>query len=328
MNHYHPTDWEWNRKQEGAASRCPPGCCPPPCPPPRPVPGPTGPTGPMGATGPTGPAGTGAPGPTGPTGAIGPTGPTGPATPGPTGPTGPTGAIGPTGPQGIPGPDGATGPTGPQGIPGPDGTVGPTGATGPTGPAGAAGATGPTGPTGTAGATGPTGPTGAAGATGPTGPTGAAGPTGPRGATGSTQTSSLFSAYSTPSQSISSDAPMLFDRNGVTYGNAISHTAGSGTFTINQPGLYQANFHGVLSADPDSSFPVNIVTSLQQNGSIVPGASIPHNFQSSTESVPISFSIPLSISSVPTTLQVVAQGATQIPSAITLNVIRLGDLSS
>ena len=121
---------------------------------------------------------------------------------------------------------------------------------------------------------------------------------------------------------------MLFDRNGVTYGNAISHTAGSGTFTINQPGLYQANFHGVLSASSDSSFPVNIVTSLQQNGSIVPGASIPHNFQSSIESVPISFSIPLSISSVPTTLQVVAQGATQIPSAITLNVIRRGDLSS
>ena len=121
---------------------------------------------------------------------------------------------------------------------------------------------------------------------------------------------------------------MLFDQNGVTYGNAISHTAGSGTFTINQPGLYQANFHGVLSAASTSKFPVNIVTSLQQNGAVVPGASIPHNFQNSTESVPISFSIPLSISSVPTTLQVVAQGANQVPTAITLNVTRLGDLSS
>lgn len=121
---------------------------------------------------------------------------------------------------------------------------------------------------------------------------------------------------------------MLFDQNGVTYGNAISHDAGSGTFTINQPGLYQANFHGVLSAASTSKFPVNIVTSLQQDGSVVPGSSIPHNFQNSTESVPMSFSIPLSISSVPTTLQVVAQGADQVPTAITLNVTRLGDLSS
>ena len=121
---------------------------------------------------------------------------------------------------------------------------------------------------------------------------------------------------------------MLFDRNGVISGNAISHTAGSGSFTINQPGLYQADFHGVLSAASTSSFPVNIVTSLQQNGSVVPGASVPHNFQSSKESVPMSFSIPLSISSVPTTLQVVAQGASHLPSAITLNITRLGDLSS
>lgn len=121
---------------------------------------------------------------------------------------------------------------------------------------------------------------------------------------------------------------MLFDRNGVTTGDAISHTAGSGSFTINQPGLYQADFHGVLSASPNSEFPVNIVTSLQQDGSVVPGASIPHNFQNSTESVPISFSIPLSISKVPTTLQVVPQGADNTPSAITLNITRLGDLSS
>ena len=42
----------------------------------------------------------------------------------------------------------------------------------------------------------------------------------------------------------------------------------------------------------------------------------------------MSFSVPLSISSVPTTLQVVAQGASHIPTAITLNITRLGDLSS
>lgn len=110
------------------------------------------------------------------------------------------------------------------------------------------------------------------------------------------------------------------------YGTSVSHTAGSGTFTVNKPGLYQVNFHGVMSAAPSSSFPVNIVTSLQLNGSVVPGASIPHNFQSSSESVPFSFSIPLSIQSAPATLQVVPSGAANLPSAITLTVTRLGDL--
>ena len=145
MNHYHPTDWAWNRKQDGACrcqtGCCPPPCPPPPCPPPRPVPGPPGPTGPMGPmgpqgpVGPIGPTGMGAPGPTGPTGAQGPaglTGPTGPAGPqgvaGPAGPTGPAGLTGPTGPAvpGPTGPQGPIGPTGPQGIPGPDGATAPS----------------------------------------------------------------------------------------------------------------------------------------------------------------------------------------------------------
>ncbi|WP_297209586.1 hypothetical protein [uncultured Flavonifractor sp.] len=114
----------------------------------------------------------------------------------------------------------------------------------------------------------------------------------------------------------------------MTYGTATSHTAGSGTFTVNQPGLYQASFHGVLSPSSTASFPVNVVVSLQQNGSNVPGASVPHTFQSKTENVPLSFSIPLSISTVPTTLQVVGQGGTSLPTAITLNVTKLGELSS
>ena len=142
MNHYHPTDWAWNRKQEGACrcqtGCCPPPCPPPPCPPPRPIPGPPGPTGPMGPmgpqgpVGPIGPTGMGAPGPTGPTGAQGPaglTGPTGPAGPqgvaGPAGPTGPAGLTGPAGPAvpGPTGPQGPIGPTGPQGIPGKNATL-------------------------------------------------------------------------------------------------------------------------------------------------------------------------------------------------------------
>ena len=136
-----------------------------------------------------------------------------------------------------------------------------------------------------------------------------------------------MAAYSSPSQSTASGSPLLFDQNGTSYGSAISHTAGSGTFTINQTGLYRADFHGVVSAPSNASFPVSIVTSLTQNGSIVPGASVPHNFQNKTETSPISFSVALTVSTVPTTLQVVPVGNASLNSAFTLTVTRLGNLT-
>ncbi len=350
MNHYHPFDREWRRKQEGQACCCPPGCCPPPCPPPCPVPGPTGPTG---ATGPAGPTGA--------------TGPMGRSLPGPTGPTGAGGPTGPTGPQGIPGPDGATGPTGPQGIPGAEG---PTGA---TGPAGSAGTTGPTGPTGPTGLSGPTGPAGANGATGPTGPTGPAGPSGstgptgtagtaatlavgtvttgepgtdaqvinsgtpqnavfdftiPKGDTGTVAPLSLLSAYSTPPQSGGNNTLLIFDNNKLSYGSEINHTPGSTDVTINQPGVYWVAFHGSFSPANGTTFPENMGVSLIKDGSVVPGATSQYIFHTSSQTAALSFSTPVEVSSAPTTLQVRGDGGNYLYSTTGISVYRLGDIPS
>ncbi len=119
---------------------------------------------------------------------------------------------------------------------------------------------------------------------------------------------------------------MLFDQNALSYGTAVSHTAGSGDFTINQPGLYQVDYHGVLSAAPTNTFPVTIVTSLEQDGNIVPGASVPHAFQSAAETIPQSFSVLLPVSTVPATLQVTAEGGGYLANSMTLNVTRLGSV--
>ena len=305
--------------------------CPPPCPPPCPCPCPvTGPTGPAGAIGPTGPTG-----PTGPQGFAG--------IPGAAGATGPTG---PTGPQGSPGPDGATGPTGPQGIPGPDGLA----VTGPTGPTGATGATGPTGPTGATGATGPTGPTGPSGedgqaatvrvgtvTTGDPGTEAAVTNSGtaqdavfdftiPQGSSGSGASPELLSAYSTPSQPGSSGSPLLFDRNGTSYGTAISHTAGSGSFTVNKPGVYAVAFHGRFTPVTGSSFPLTNSVYLSQNGSSVPGAVSNYIFQTSNGMANQTFSIPIAVQTAPTTLQVISQGGTILYDGVTLSIYRLGDI--
>lgn len=121
---------------------------------------------------------------------------------------------------------------------------------------------------------------------------------------------------------------MVFDRNALSYGSDVSHTAGSSTFTINQPGVYFVSFHGVISPTSTDTFPLNLVTSLQQNGNVVPGASVPYNFQSASDSSEQSFTIPLSISTVPTTLQVTATGGNYLADAITLSVTRAGAIPS
>ena len=152
----------------------------------------------------------------------------------------------------------------PQGHTGTDGTRGPTGATGPTGAAGPAGPTGAPGMRGATGPTGPKGSTGPTGATGPRGTTGAAGATGPRGATGATGatggTSSpeLLSAYSTPPQTGTAGGALVFDRNAVVNGTAVSHAQNSASIVIQQTGFYQVSFHGTIGPTSGADFPMTV----------------------------------------------------------------------
>ena len=305
---------------------------------------------------PTGPCPTG---PTGATGATGPTGPTGPT--GATGPTGPTGVTGATGasgrsatiaignvttgepnssaavtnagsaeaavfdfviPRGATGATGAAGSNGATGATGPTGSTGPTGATGAAGSIGATGATGPTGPTGPTGATGAAGSNGATGATGPTGPTG---PTGATGATGSVPTDTL-SAYSTPLQSVQSDQPLLFDITASRNGNAISHTATSGDFTISEPGIYVALYNGTTIPDSQASFPITNLLTFTLNGASLPGAQSQHLFHISTETSPQSIAQIFNVTTVPSTLRVVSNNSTFSYSNIALNIYKIADL--
>ena len=209
------------------------------------------------------------------------------------------------------------GPTGPRGPVGPTGPSGATGATGPTGPSGATGATGPTGPSGATGATGPTGPSGATGATGPTGPTG------PTGATGTVDTDNL-SAYSTPSASVTNNSALLFDRTSTQNGSSLSHTNGSSSVGIAQPGTYLATFSGALSPSSTSSFPVTNLLNFSLNGTSLSGASAQHVFRSANETQTQTLSLIFKVTSVPATLQVISSGGTFNYSNPTLNVVKIG----
>ena len=148
----------------------------------------------------------------------------------------------------------------------------------------------------------------------------------PRGDSGSSASPVLLSAYSTPPQSGTSGAALLFDRNGLSYGSAISHTAGSGTFTLNTPGVYAVVFHGVVGPVSGATFPVSISITLQQNGSAVAGSTSQHNFHTSSDAAVLSFSVPVAVSTAPSTLQVVGSGGSFLYSTISMTIYRLGDV--
>ena len=150
----------------------------------------------------------------------------------------------------------------------------------------------------------------------------------PRGSDGTTPTPVLLSSYSTPAQSGSSGTPLLFDRNALSYGSAISHTPGSSTFTINQPGVYAAAFQGSLSPASGVTFPQSVGVSLTQNGSVVPGATSQYIFHTSAQTAALAFSTPVAVSSTPTQLQVVGDGGNYLYSTIGLSLYRLGDIPS
>lgn len=150
----------------------------------------------------------------------------------------------------------------------------------------------------------------------------------PRGSDGTTPTPVLLSSYSTPSQSGASGTPLVFDRNALSYGSAISHTAGSSTFTINQPGVYAAAFHGSFSPTNGTTFPQSVGVSLTQNGSIIPGATSQYIFHTSAQTAALSFSTPIAVSSAPAQIQVVGDGGNYLYSTIGLSLYRLGDIPS
>ena len=196
------------------------------------------------------------------------------------------------------------------------------GVTGPTGPAGATGPTGPAGPTGASGATGPTGPAGATGATGATGPTG---PTGATGAAGTAGISDFASASSTPSAPGTAGAPLTFDVNGASAGTAIAHTAGSGDFTVSEPGTYLVSFHGNVSPASGDTLPLNILLELEQDGAVVSGAVAQQTFQNATDSATMSFAFPVTVTNTPSTFSVVGEGGNFLYSAASMSVYRLTD---
>lgn len=244
---------------------------------------------------------------------------------GPEGPAGPQGPVGPEGPQGAAGADGAQGiqgPMGPQGSQGPAGPTGLMGLTGPTGPTGPMGLTGPAGPTGPMGLTGPTGATGPAGPTGPMGLTGPAGPTGPMGPAGSAPAAELLHSVHVPAQE-PEDAglPLIFNTNQVQAGTSITHTAGTGVFSIVRSGIYQI-LYSVTATDAAAHKTVTV--ELRNTGVSIPGSRTSGSTPMSTGTASLSASIILNVTGT-ASISLVPVTADSTFTNASIQLIRLGN---
>lgn len=213
-----------------------------------------------------------------------PTGAQGPA--GPTGPAGPIGPIGPVGPAGPIGPAGQRGANGIQGIPGMNG------------PQGIPGIQGIQGVPGVAGATGVTGATGAVGATGATGATGA----------GITDFLSVFRADpGTGTDTVGGNEPIVLNGLLANAGGAFTFVPPSSTITINETGSYLITF--AIHNQGNAAF------NLTVNGTPVTPLPFTGNGGGPTTGEVI-----ITVTTVPTTIQLVNANATPAELHNNINV--------
>ena len=159
------------------------------------------------------------------------------------------------------------------------------------------------------------------GATGPQGPTG---PTGATGATGATPEVQSITSYSTPTQAVANNAAIVFDRTASQNGSALTHTDNTTQFTISQPGTYFATYNGTAAPLVNAQLPQTNLLQFTLNGTAQNGASTQHVFTTANETSAQSASLVLTVTSVPTTLEIISSGGTFNYSGTTMNIFKVG----
>ena len=175
---------------------------------------------------------------------------------------------------------------------------------------------------------GPRGEIGPPGPAGPQGPTGARGPAGPQGPAGTSANVESITAYSTPTAPVTSGSTLIFDRNGIQNGTAISHALNTSDFIITQPGVYYVFYKGTATPGLGITLPAANFLFLRLNGVNVASSETTSIFTDAMDDEVQSLSGIVNVSSVPSTLSIVSSGDTFNYSVTSLTIFRLGDIPS
>lgn len=119
----------------------------------------------------------------------------------------------------------------------------------------------------------------------------------------------LLSAYSTPSQFGTNQTNLIFDKNGVNVGSAITHQTPSSEFVILEKGIYSLEFHGDFTPVSGEQFPLTLTVSLYKNDMPIKGATSIHVFSCTAGVANIALTTPVKVETVPTTIKVVGDAS-------------------
>ena len=155
-----------------------------------------------------------------------------------------------------------------------------------------------------------------------TGPAGATGPTGPMGPAGSAPAAELLHSVHVPAQE-PEDAglPLIFNTNQVQAGTSITHTAGTGVFSIVRPGIYQI-LYSVTATDAAAHKTVTV--ELRNTGVSIPGSRTSGSTPMSTGTASLSASIILNVTGT-ASISLVPVTADSTFTNASIQLIRLGN---
>lgn len=98
----------------------------------------------------------------------------------------------------------------------------------------------------------------------------------------------MIDSYSNTSQAVGAGSNISFAINSVQTGCTATHNEGSTTFSLNKPGFYFVTFNGTGAITGATAG--NIIVSMFNNGTIVPGATASVASSSTTDIRSLSFS--------------------------------------
>ena len=128
-----------------------------------------------------------------------------------------------------------------------------------------------------------------------------------------------LTAYSTPSQQVTNDAAVIFDRTALQNGSSISHTDNTAQFTISDPGTYFATYNGTAAPLVNAQLPETNLLQFTLNG-----AATSHIFTTANETSAQSASIIFTVASTPATVEIISSGGTFNYTGVTMNLFKIG----
>ena len=88
------------------------------------------------------------------------------------------------------------------------------------------------------------------------------------------------------------------------------------------------SFHSSAAPATGDTLPLNLLFYLNLNGTSVAGGGAEHTFTSAAETANLAFSVPVAVSTVPATLNVVGEGGDFLYSSAGMTIQRQGDIPS